>query len=77
MRQVLAIVLLIVSLVLALALGWIWIVILPIGVVVFAGFWLANVISRGRAPSSALRSVPNADLLGRGGPDDPDAEAGP
>jgi hypothetical protein len=75
MRQVLGIVLIVVGVVLAFALGWIWFVIVPIGVVVFIGVWLVEVVSSGRTPSSELRSVPDAELLGRGGPDDPEAHS--
>jgi hypothetical protein len=73
MKQTLAVALVAVAVVLAFALGWVWIVILPVGALVFVAVWLLNVIFHGRAPSSVLRSVPNAELLGPGGPDDPEA----
>jgi hypothetical protein len=53
--------------------GFAFVVVVAI-VVVLVGFgWLIAAGLSGRAPSDLLRSTKKAKLLGPGGPDDPDA----
>jgi hypothetical protein len=63
----------IVAIVLMLALGWIWVFILPVALVVAIGWWIVAVLSQGKTPGQSLRRVHHTELLGPGGPDDPDA----
>jgi hypothetical protein len=46
---------------------------LPVGVLVVVGLLVAGVVGSGRSSRQVLRERPKADLLGPGGPDDPDA----
>jgi hypothetical protein len=53
-------------------LGAVWIVALPVLFLVVAAVWGAMVLSK-RSPGSVVRRAPKPELLGPGGPDDPDA----
>ena len=53
-----------------LAVGWIVIVPAVLGAAFVA--WLATAFVRGRAPSDMLRRTRRPELLGPGGPDDPE-----
>lgn len=46
---------------------------LPVGVLVVVGLLVGGVVGSGRSSRQVLRERPKAELLGPGGPDDPDA----
>lgn len=48
---------------------------IPIVVLVAVGGWMIWAFARGATPAGATRRVKKAELLGPGGPDDPDAGA--
>jgi xanthine/uracil permease len=48
--------------------------IVPIVIAALAGIWfLVAMVRSGGAPSDPVRQAPKAELLGPGGPDDPEA----
>lgn len=47
--------------------------IIPFGIAVIVGIWFLVVLLRGSTPAREVRRRPKAELLGPGGPDDPDA----
>jgi hypothetical protein len=48
------------------------IAVVPLLAAVAAGVWLLFALSRGHTPGSAIRHADRPELLGPGGPDDPD-----
>jgi hypothetical protein len=56
---------------LTLAVGWI--VVVPVLIALGLVVWGAFAVAKGGAPSDVLRRTRRAELLGPGGPDDPDA----
>jgi 4-hydroxybenzoate polyprenyltransferase len=50
-----------------------WLVIVPIAIVILFGIWLGALAVSHRTPQEAVRSTKRAQLLGPGGPDDPEA----
>jgi hypothetical protein len=55
---------------LTLAVGWI--VILPVLIGLAALVWAVTAFAKGQSPSDLLRRTRRPELLGPGGPDDPD-----
>jgi len=50
-----------------------WLVIVPIAIVIVFLAWLGTVAASRRTPQEAVRHTKRPQLLGPGGPDDPDA----
>lgn len=50
-----------------------WLVIVPIAIVIVLVVWGGALVVSHMTPEEAVRQTPKADLLGPGGPDDPDA----
>jgi len=50
-----------------------WLVIVPIAIVIVFLAWLGTVAASRRTPQEAVRRTKRPQLLGPGGPDDPDA----
>jgi hypothetical protein len=67
-------VLIVIAVVLFLAPGMALLALLPLAAAVAVGVWLVMTISGGTTPTRALRRTPQRqELLGPGGPDDPDS----
>jgi hypothetical protein len=67
-------VLIVIAVVLFLAPGMALLALLPLAAAVAVGVWLVMTISGGTTPARALRRTPQQqELLGPGGPDDPDS----
>ena len=61
------------AIVLVLAPGLALFALLPLAAAVAVGIWLALTVSGGTTPTRAIRRTPQRqELLGPGGPDDPD-----
>ena len=58
---------------LSFTLGVAWIAILPVLLVLGIVVWGATALGGRRSPSSVVRDTEKPELLGPGGPDDPDA----
>ena len=50
-----------------------WLVVVPIAIVIVFVGWVVMLLVAGRTPREAVRSTKRPQLLGPGGPDDPDA----
>jgi membrane protein implicated in regulation of membrane protease activity len=50
-----------------------WLVIVPIAIVIVFLIWLGTLAFARRTPQEAVRRTKRPQLLGPGGPDDPDA----
>jgi len=50
-----------------------WIVVIPAVLALAVLVWLGTAFAMGRAPSEMVRRTHKPELLGPGGPDDPDA----
>jgi len=57
---------------LATVLGAGWFAIVPLILAVGVGGWFAMTLASGRTPATAVRDTDHPELLGPGGPDDPD-----
>jgi hypothetical protein len=55
-------------------LGIAWVVAIPIVLIVPVLIWFGVAVGKGNAPSTMIRRSRRAELLGPGGPDDPDAQ---
>jgi hypothetical protein len=67
------VIMIVVGFALTLAVGWI--VIVPILVILVGGlFWGSRAAARGATPGDLVRGTRRPELLGPGGPDDPEAE---
>jgi hypothetical protein len=65
--------LIVVAIVLFLAPGMALLALLPLAAAIVVGIWLAVTVSGGTTPTRAIRRTPRRqELLGPGGPDDPD-----
>jgi hypothetical protein len=74
MAVLLIAVLIVVAIALFLAPGMALLALLPLAAAVAVGVWLVMTISGGTTPTRALRRTPQRqELLGPGGPDDPDS----
>jgi len=51
-----------------------WLVIVPIAIVILLVIWGGAIVVAHLTPEEAVRRTRKADLLGSGGPDDPDAD---
>ena len=58
---------------LAAVLGGGLLAILPLALAVVLGGWFVVTLASGRTPARAVRDTERPELLGPGGPDDPDA----
>ena len=50
-----------------------WLVIVPVAIVIVLVIWGGALVVAHWTPEEAVRRTPKADLLGPGGPDDPDS----
>jgi hypothetical protein len=50
-----------------------WLVIVPIAIVVIFVAWVVSLVAARRTPQEAIRQTKRPQLLGPGGPDDPEA----
>jgi NADH:ubiquinone oxidoreductase subunit 6 (subunit J) len=50
-----------------------WLVIVPIAIVMVFAAWLVTLLAARRTPQEAVRHTKRPQLLGPGGPDDPEA----
>lgn len=50
-----------------------WLVFVPIAIVIVFVAWVASLLVARRTPQEAIRRTKRPQLLGPGGPDDPDA----
>ena len=50
-----------------------WLVIVPIAILMVFGAWLGTLAAARRTPGEAVKSTKRPQLLGPGGPDDPEA----
>jgi NADH:ubiquinone oxidoreductase subunit 6 (subunit J) len=50
-----------------------WLVIVPIAIVMVFAAWLVSLATARRTPQEAVRRTKRPQLLGPGGPDDPEA----
>jgi len=57
---------------LAAVLGAGWLAILPLVLAIGVGGWFVATLAGGRTPATAVRDTDHPELLGPGGPDDPD-----
>jgi len=55
-------------------LGIAWVVAIPIILFIPVLVWFGVAVGRGHAPSTMIRRSRRPELLGPGGPDDPDAQ---
>jgi hypothetical protein len=72
------VVLLLLALAFGLSVGWGvgWLALLPLVALLAVAAWTVLVFTTGRSPGQAIRSRPRrTQLLGPGGPDDPEANA--
>ncbi len=75
MTVLLVAVLLLVAAGLAAVLGAGWLAVLPFLLALGVGAWFVLTLAGGSTPGSAVRRTEHPELLGPGGPDDPDAGA--
>jgi hypothetical protein len=54
------------------ALGVGWLAVIPLLIAVGVVIWGGMMVASGRTPADSVRESPRAELLGPGGPDDPD-----
>ena len=52
-----------------------WLAIIPALAVLVVGVWMVSAFAKGRSPGRAVRAADGPELLGPGGPDDPDRAA--
>jgi hypothetical protein len=57
---------------LSFALGVGWLAVIPLVLALGVVIWGAMMLASGRSPTASIRQTPKAELLGPGGPDDPD-----
>lgn len=74
MAVLLVALLLVVATALTAVLGAGWLALLPLALALAAGAWFVITLAAGKTPSSAVRETEHVELLGPGGPDDPDAD---
>jgi hypothetical protein len=58
---------------LAAVLGGGLLALLPLALALVVGGWFVFTLAAGKAPATAVRETEKVELLGPGGPDDPDA----
>jgi hypothetical protein len=72
MAVLLVALLLVLGAALAAVIGAGWLALLPLALAIGVGFWFVLTLVGGRTPATAVRDTKRPELLGPGGPDDPD-----